>query len=162
MSTEKFRIEGSTKNLIVYENKVVLEGQKVSAFSWGSRMGAKTFMYESISSIAFKEATLAGNGFLDFNITGDSGSTPSAAFGLGELLPELSKDNRFEFRQRDLNDEMIKAKNFIEDQMMKAKKPTQAVINNVSAADELRKFKQLLDDGIISQAEFDEKKKQLL
>lgn len=32
----------------------------------------------------------------------------------------------------------------------------------LSSADELRKFKNLLDDGIITQAEFDLKKKQLL
>ena len=36
------------------------------------------------------------------------------------------------------------------------------VVPVASAADEIRKFKQLLDDGIISQSEFDEKKKQLL
>ena len=34
--------------------------------------------------------------------------------------------------------------------------------NNVSAAEEIRKYKELLDDGIITQAEFDAKKKQLL
>ncbi len=39
-----------------------------------------------------------------------------------------------------------------------AQEPTSAGSN----ADELRKFKGLLDDGIISQAEFDEKKKELL
>ena len=32
----------------------------------------------------------------------------------------------------------------------------------VSAADELKKFKELLDSGVISQEEFDAKKKQLL
>lgn len=39
---------------------------------------------------------------------------------------------------------------------------TQESTSNGSNADELRKFKGLLDDGIISQAEFDEKKKELL
>lgn len=39
---------------------------------------------------------------------------------------------------------------------------TQESTTNGSNADELRKFKGLLDDGIISQAEFDEKKKELL
>jgi hypothetical protein len=34
--------------------------------------------------------------------------------------------------------------------------------NTVSAADELKKFKELLDMGVISQEEFDQKKKQLL
>ena len=36
------------------------------------------------------------------------------------------------------------------------------VQNNISAADELKKFKELLDMGLISQEEFDAKKKQLL
>ena len=39
---------------------------------------------------------------------------------------------------------------------------TQGSASADSNADELRKFKGLLDDGIISQAEFDEKKKELL
>ncbi|MDT2743979.1 PH domain-containing protein [Enterococcus asini] len=42
---------------------------------------------------------------------------------------------------------------------------TQTVINNapsLSASDEIRQFKALLDDGIISQEEFDAKKKELL
>lgn len=39
---------------------------------------------------------------------------------------------------------------------------TQRPTSADSNADELRKFKGLLDDGIISQAEFDEKKKELL
>lgn len=45
------------------------------------------------------------------------------------------------------------------------KKNMSTIINqfqSFSSADELRKFKQLLDDGIITQEEFDEKKKQLL
>ena len=36
------------------------------------------------------------------------------------------------------------------------------VVSTVSAADEIKKFKALLDDGVITQDEFDIKKKQLL
>ena len=35
-------------------------------------------------------------------------------------------------------------------------------VASISAADELKKFKELLDEGIITQAEFDAKKKELL
>jgi len=41
-------------------------------------------------------------------------------------------------------------------------KTNTTIINQTSAADELLKFKQLLDMGAITQAEFDTKKKQLL
>lgn len=43
----------------------------------------------------------------------------------------------------------------------KAMEATQ-IVQQVSAADELKKFKELLDSGIITQEEFDAKKKQLL
>lgn len=43
----------------------------------------------------------------------------------------------------------------------KKNQPT-AANNSLSSADELRKFKQLLDDGIITQEEYEEKKRQLL
>lgn len=39
---------------------------------------------------------------------------------------------------------------------------SEATTNTMSAADEIKKFKDLLDNGIITQEEFDEKKKQLL
>ncbi len=46
------------------------------------------------------------------------------------------------------------------------KEITTSVINNINAdtsnADELKKYKELLDNGIITQDEFDQKKKQLL
>ena len=40
--------------------------------------------------------------------------------------------------------------------------PASVVINNSSNADELKKYKELLDMGVISQEEFDAKKKELL
>ena len=40
--------------------------------------------------------------------------------------------------------------------------PKIEVIKETSNADELKKYKKLLDDGIISQEEFDAKKKQIL
>lgn len=44
----------------------------------------------------------------------------------------------------------------------KSKKNAPVVVNNLSAADEIKKYKELLDLGIITQEEFDQKKKQLL
>ena len=43
-----------------------------------------------------------------------------------------------------------------------AEKPQKEMTSMISAADEIRKFKELLDSGIITQAEFEEKKRQLL
>ena len=49
-----------------------------------------------------------------------------------------------------------------DEDIAKSNEPQGAVIQQASAADELKKFKELLDSGVISQEEFDAKKKQLL
>lgn len=161
MSEEKFKIEGDSKTMIVYENKVVLEAEKgLLLAAMGANQGQKTFTYESISSIEFEQATLMGNGRITFNIQGDNGRT--SVMSIGKMVAGVQNDNTFQYQKRNQNEEVLAAKNYIEDQMIKAKRAPQAVVNAVSPADEIRKYKQLLDDGIISQAEFDEKKKQLL
>lgn len=52
---------------------------------------------------------------------------------------------------------------FIESRRTELKSASSAtVIQQASAADELKKFKELMDAGVITQEEFDAKKKQLL
>lgn len=54
------------------------------------------------------------------------------------------------------------SKMLIERQQIKKDLSENKVENNISEADELRKYKALLDDGIITLEEFEKKKKQLL
>jgi hypothetical protein len=145
----------------VYENKVVLEAEKgLLLAAMGANQGQKTFTYESISSIEFEQAGLMNNGRITFNIQGDNGR--SSVMAIGKMVTGVQNDNTFQYQKRSQNEEVLAAKNYIEDQMIKAKRAPQTVVSAVSPADEIRKYKQLLDEGIISQAEFDEKKKQLL
>ena len=53
-------------------------------------------------------------------------------------------------------------KDISEEEMKAEQSKLSNKVDSVSSADELRKYKQLLDDGIITQEEFDAKKKQLL
>ena len=46
--------------------------------------------------------------------------------------------------------------------MLKTDSSQNTTIQTISSADELKKYKELLDEGIITQTEFDAKKKQLL
>lgn len=54
------------------------------------------------------------------------------------------------------------SKMLIERQHLKKDFSENKVENNISEEDELRKYKALFDDGIITQDEFEKKKKQLL
>ena len=58
---------------------------------------------------------------------------------------------------------MILVYEYIKSKIKEAKQlKNNQFVGGVSAADELKKFKELLDVGIISQEEFEAKKKQLL
>ena len=43
-----------------------------------------------------------------------------------------------------------------------AQQNPEAAVQQVSSADEIRKYKELMDEGIITEAEFEAKKQQLL
>ena len=61
------------------------------------------------------------------------------------------------------NEKMIEVADYIRGRVEAAKNGGgQTIVQGVSAADELRKFKELLDMGVLTQEEFDAKKKQLL
>ena len=59
------------------------------------------------------------------------------------------------------NEKVDAAVNYIRGKIKEARNP-KATVAALSPAEELKKFKDLLDSGIITQEEFDAKKKQLL
>lgn len=156
MSMEKFKFEGVDKRVIVYEDKVSIEGAGkdflVRMFTY---QGQKTFLYESLSSVEFKEASTLSAGYLKFNIGVDKGNTGNLS-----LESDWNSDNKIDFVKKHQNEEAKAIKNYVEDKMLSIRKTQQGGGGSISPADEIRKFKQLLDEGIISQIEFEEHKKQ--
>jgi hypothetical protein len=155
---EKFKLKGNWGSMSVYENKVVLQGAPgLAAAMWGVNQAQKTFTYDSISSIEFSAPSI-GEGEIRFNIDGSRGITNTK---LLNNIPFVSNnDNTFKYLEKDYA-EASQAKAYIEEQMIKSKqRQPQTVVNELSSADELRKFKQLLDDGVIPSEEFEKKKKE--
>ena len=116
--------------------------------------GEKRINFNSISSIECRKATTMAAGFIQFSIMGSGfgGGITASAGDENSILFDASKNN--------LVQQIV---DYIEKRRMEISVPqAQQVVNTVSSADELMKFKQLLDQGIISQEEFDAKKKQLL
>lgn len=157
---EKFKLKGHWGSMSVYENKVVLQGAPgLAAAMWGVNQAQKTFTYDSISSIEFSGPSI-GEGEIRFNIDGSRGITNTKF--LNNIPFVSNNDNTFKYLEKDYL-EASKAKIYIEEQMIKSKdRQPQTVVNELSTADELRKFKQLLDEGIISSDEFEKKKRDLL
>ena len=80
----------------------------------------------------------------------------------GKTLGIASSSGSVKFRCVQNADEFVETVNNLTEKRKNAAKAPSSAANQVSSADELKKFKELLDAGAISQEEYDSKKKQLL
>lgn len=113
--------------------------------------GEKKFMLKNISGLQYKEAGFT-TGYLQLILIGSSESKRGVTGAVKDENTIL-----FAKKEQHLIEEL---KEYIE-YVISTEETGQPSSNN-SAADEIRKYKELLDDGIITQEEFDIKKKQLL
>lgn len=147
------------RHIDVYKDKVVLTTKVTfgSLISHNATDGEKTIYYSDCIGIQFKQSKLA-IGYLQLETASSSGNNKSDNF---------FNENSFTFDTSVVsNEKMVEVSDYIKsriDAIKKGKDSSATVANNaVSNADELLKFKQLLDMGVITQEEFDAKKKQLL
>lgn len=105
----------------------------------------KKLYYTNISSLEFGEPTSFAAGKIKFEFAGGYNSANNIIY-----FPEADRDD------------MKKIYDFIDKKVQEVRAGNNTSVGGFSVADELSKFKNLLDSGIISQEEFDEKKKQLL
>lgn len=148
-------VEGHTATLTVYENRCVITGRKGAAgFLMGTfNRGDKEYYYADVTSVQFKRANAFLNGYLQIEYPGSHSGANNYA-----------SENSFVFMTK-TNDEAEAAYTYIQKAIREAKvarDAPQTVVNQLSPAEEVLKYKQLLDSGIITQEEFNAKKKQLL
>jgi len=141
---------GST--LDVFENYVELSHQNmISQLAMRGAKGKKRIMFQSISAIDFKKAMFKEAGYIQFSVMGSERS--------GGMLSAAGDENSILINEG-LNELAQEIVDYIESKRNQNAAPQ--VVQQLSTADELKKFKELLDSGIITQEEFDAKKKQLL
>lgn len=117
--------------------------------------GEKTFDINNISGVQLKDAGALTSGYIQFILLGSRESK-------GGLMAATKDENTIMFvkKEQKMADEI---KSYVENILTsKNSSSTNIVHNSSDAAEEIRKFKSLLDDGIITEEEFQEKKKQLL
>ena len=140
----------------VYQNRAVI-GVKAtigSLFSGNVSDGEKTIYYRDCIGVQFKESGLQ-IGYLQLE---------TASGIMNNKQSNFFNENSFTFDTTvQTNEKMIEVANYVRSKVEEAKSGEgQTIIKEVSAADEIKKFKELLDMGVITQEEFDAKKKQLL
>ena len=142
----------SGRSIKVYEDKAIITVNVTigSLLTNNATDGAKTIYYSDVIGVPFKEcrATL---GYLQLE---------TASMQMNNKNSNFFGENSYTFNA-DQNAKMVEVCQYIRDRVEYYKKP-QPVVQSVSGADELIKYKQLLDMGAITQDEFDAKKKQLL
>lgn len=139
-------------------NGVVITRKGIRSFANRGSNGAQSIPYSAIIGTDFKKSS-GPIGVMGGHISFNTAAGNQTTSGLGVLYgsgSDYAKANTVVFRDHD--DEMEEIKNIVEYKINQQSKPTTAPL---SSADEIRKYKQLLDDGVITQEEFDAKKKQL-
>ena len=146
---------GVGDTLYAYNDKIVISHKGLSNAIQMGINGDKAVYYQNITAVQFKKTTNWTFGYIQFSIKGGNES-------IRGLLGARHDENTIKFipqKNRDMNSEAEKAVAFINSKIHDIQN---GVTQTGSSADELIKFKTLLDMGAITQEEFDAKKKQLL
>lgn len=155
MSQLIYELKGAYgKYMDVYDDRVIIR-TKVGAGSLltgNASNGEKSIYYTDCIGIQFKKSGF-GIGYLQLE---------TASSMMKDKKDNYFSENSFAFFKKS-NEKMEEVANYVEQQIHKIKdQKNSPTIVTSSPAEELKKFKELLDSGIITQEEFDAKKKQLL
>ena len=148
----KYKLEGVNGQLTVYENKIVIERNNLQGFLGQGLAGTKTIPMSAIQSVQFRKGG-AIRGFIQFTVIGGIEKQ-------GGVSAAVNDENSV-ILTKECNELAQEITNYIENKILEHSTPT-TVVQQMSVADELKKFNDLLDRGVISQEEFEAKKKQLL
>lgn len=150
--------------LEVYEDRIVISRKTAMGFFFQGNKGNREIYFSDIKAIEFKKPTIYSNGYLQFITNAES--TQNQKVGIMGTKLEASKDpNAIIVRafNKKTVEKSVEAYDKATEILNKYKGTTQTTHTPpLSNADEIKKYKALLDDGVITQEEFDNKKQQLL
>jgi hypothetical protein len=143
-------LNGVNGQLELYQDRVTIKRKGIlSKLTEGFFQGDKTIFIRQITSIKIKQAGLLTNGFIQFSLAGNIEQKRG-------LLTQTHDENTVFFKRKQ-NDLVREIKEIIEEAMGRMHGGT-----GLSSAEEIAKFKKLMDDGVLTPEEFENKKRQLL
>lgn len=144
-------LDGVNGQLELYSDKVTIKRKGALAkMTQGFFKGDKTIYLKQITGIQIKPGTNFTNGYIQFTVPGGNESTKG-------LMNATQDENTVMFAKKH-NDLVNQIKVKIEEFQQIGSTAQQAT----SGADEIKKYKELFDSGIITEEEFNAKKKQIL
>lgn len=148
-----FEFKGAGKTIVKIEgNFIRLKRKGALNFLNHGLDGEKTIDINNMTGIQIKKANFFTNGYIQFIFMGSQESKRG-------VMAAATDENTVMFTKREqkMAEEI---KEYIESILVNKSKPLVAA--SVSGADEILKYKELLDQGVITEEEFRAKKKQLL
>lgn len=145
------RMTGQNGKIYLYEDRIVIERKGFTANSIFGASSNKVIPLDSIVSVQFKKPGFFV-GYIQFGIHG-AVEAKSSVFNANEDENTVT----FSSKKTDL---AVSIKDYVEKAISQRSKSSSS--KTISAAEEILKFKQLADAGVITQEEFEAKKKQLL
>lgn len=149
-----YTLKGTNGQLYVYENKIEIARKGLLALAQQGLKGTKSIPISQIKSVQVKPCKLS-MGFIQFGIGGGLENR-------GALKDAHTDENTITFSSPKINALVQEIKNYIENAITNQTAVSNSINTSISTADEIKRFKELLDMGAITQEEFDAKKKQLL
>lgn len=156
-------MKGTNGILTVYEDKVVISRKTLGGFITQNIKGDKTFFYSDLSSVEYRKPSILANGYIKFITAGTKETKQNIGILGNTKMNALSDENTLILRafNKEIPNKSEEIYNYIMKKISECKNNNVNIINT-SNADEILKFKKLLDEGIISQEEFERKKQELL
>ena len=145
------------RHMKVYEDHVLIstKASMITLVTGNFSDGEKTLFYSDCIGVQFKESGVQ-IGYLQLE---------TASSMMNMRLSNFFNENTFTFDPSvQTNEKMQEVAEYIKKKVSETKNTSskQPVVEQTSVADEIRKFKELLDMGAITQEEYDLKKKELL
>jgi hypothetical protein len=140
--------EGIRGELILFPDRIRIKRKGIRALSIPGLAGEKDIFIKDISSVHFKDAGIFSNGYIQFSFTGsvEARIGPLGVLGTSPAFDE----NTIMFNKKQQPD------------FMKIRDRIQAMKSSTFLLDELEKLSSLKDKGVITEAEFNQRKKQIL
>lgn len=155
----KYKLTAHTgSTLEVYDTYLIINHMQVGFMSNamnGGALGGKRIDFKNLTSVQFREPAGFTVGFIQF-------AYPGSVESKGGVSAMINDENSIPI-QPAMVEQAREIVDFIQKKKDELSSPqANTIIQQASTADELKKFKELLDMGVITQEEFDTKKKQLL
>ncbi len=152
----KFKGNGGT--IIVYEDRVMI---KRSSFSALGMVGDKTFPYSTLGSVIYRKPRWYSDGYIQFVSSGNTSNThDNLQLDIKGVMEVVKDPNMLLISGKAKESEEIY--NLMMQKIGDYNARNTGGQNAISDADELEKFATLKEKGVITEDEFEAKKKQIL